>query len=234
LEESPLAIKVHQVLPKTAMAASVSVSAEQNSHREKRRKCIVAAASKLFAKLGYAECDMESLAKKLKIAKGTLYLYFPSKEDLFFACVDQGMQDMQATVLAAAEKVDQSDPIVRISAAVQAYLEFFIENPEQVELIIQERASFKNRKRPTYFDYRDSSRARWREIYHKLIADGRLRDDLPVERMLDTFGNLVYGTMFTNHFLGTPVPLEEQHAAIMKIVFEGLWSDEERKKRSST
>src|SRR4051794_33253859 len=132
------------------------------------------------------------------------------------------MQDMQAAVFVAAEAADQSDPIARISAAVRAYLEFFIENPEQVELIIQERASFKNRQRPTYFNYRDSSRARWREIYFKLIADGRLRDDLPVERMLDTFGNLVYGTMFTNHFIGATVPLDEQHAAIMKIVFEGL------------
>src|SRR6478672_12023045 len=90
--------------------ASVSLPSPQSIHRDKRRKSIVSAASQLFAKLGYADCHMERLAKKLRIAKGTLYLYFPSKEDLFFACVDQGMQNMQAAVLAAAEAVDQTDP----------------------------------------------------------------------------------------------------------------------------
>ncbi len=213
------------------MAVPTAVTNELSPKRAQRRQTIVAAASRLFAQLGYNDCDMERLAKKLRIAKGTLYLYFSSKEELFFACVSHGMQEMQAKVQAAADI--QADPFDRISAAVWAYLKYFQEHPEQAELIIQERAGFKNRKRPTYFDYRDSGRGPWRELYQSLVKQGRLRDDLPVERMLETFGNLTYGTMFSNHFLGLNDSLEEQHAAIMKVIFEGLWSERERKNSKS-
>ena len=45
---------------------------------------------------------MERVADELKIAKGTLYLYFPGKRELFFACVDYGMKELQTSVETAA------------------------------------------------------------------------------------------------------------------------------------
>lgn len=173
---------------------------QPNDRRVQRREAIVAAATRLFAELGFADCEMDRVAAKLAVAKGTLYLYFPSKEELFFACVDSGMRRLQEAVQSANEKL--ADPLERISRGVYAYLEFFDEHPDLAELIIQERASFKNRKRPTYFEHREANRGPWRELYKSLIAAGRLRKDFPVERLLDTVGNLLYGTMFTNHFLG--------------------------------
>src|SRR5262249_17518032 len=108
-----------------------------------------------------------------------------------------------------------------------AYLKFFSDHPEQVELLIQERANFKNRKQPTYFQYRDANRGPWRELYKSLVADGRLRGDIPVERILDTVGHLVYGTMFTNHFNGSTATLEEQHRATLEIVMRGILGESE-------
>ena len=201
-------------------------AADKPDRRVAKCEQIIAVASRLFADLGYADCDMERVAAKLKIAKGTLYLYFANKEALFFACVDHGMQAMQAAVQAASD--GETEPFRRISAAIRAYLEFFEAHPEQVELIIQERAGFKNRKRPTYFNYRDSSRARWREVYARLQKEGRIRADIPVDRLLESVGNLVYGTMFTNHFVGRSTPLDDQHRALMELIFRGLWTDGER------
>ena len=89
------------------------------------------------------------------VAKGTLYLYFKSKQELFYACVDQGMRELQATVQAAAES--RKEPFDRISAAILAYLLFFEQHPEQVELLIQERAFFHDRQKPSYFTYRDET-----------------------------------------------------------------------------
>lgn len=188
--------------------------------KAERRQAIIDAAARLFADIGYADCEIGRVAAELGIAKGTLYLYFSSKEELFYACVDTGMQQMQAAVQQAATQVD--DPLERISRAVRAYLEFFERRPEQVELLIQERANFKHRKRPTFFDYREAIRARWRPVYVNLQRQGIVRSDLPVERMLENVGNLLYGTMFTNHFAGRSIPLDEQHAAIMAIVFNGI------------
>lgn len=199
-----------------------STASAKTDRRTQRRDAIIAAATQLFAKAGYAGCEMDRLAAELNVAKGTLYLYFPSKEELFYACVDAGMQALQQSVQEAI--ANQPDRLERIRRGIYAYLQFFDEHPALVELFIQERARFKDRKRPTYFVHRDANRGPWRELYTSLAADGIIRDDLPVERLLDTVGNLLYGTMFTNHFLNRKVPLTDQHAALVEILFRGILS----------
>jgi len=197
-----------------------------SERRAQKRQAIVEKAARLFAQEGFAGCEMERVAAEVGIAKGTLYLYFPGKQELFFACVDWGMSWMQQTVRGAAESV--SEPFERIAAAIRAYLAFFEEHPEYVELVIQERAIFRDRKQPTYFEYRAANLEYWRELYRQLIAAGQFRDDLPVERITDTIGSLLYGAMFTNHFVGRTVSLDEQYAAMLQILFKGLLSDAER------
>src|SRR5436190_15851711 len=81
-----------------------------------RRQSIVQAAAALFAKIGFKDCEMQRVASRLRIAKGTLYLYFSSKEELFSACVDWEMQQMQAAITAATEGV--VEPFDRISKAI--------------------------------------------------------------------------------------------------------------------
>ncbi len=196
------------------------------ARRSLRRLSIIEAAARLFAELGYNACEMERVAAEIGVAKGTVYLYFSGKQELFFACVDLGMAQMQQVVLEASKKAD--DPFDRISLAIRAYLNFFDQHPQYVELVIQERAIFKDRKRPTYFEYRDANVGVWRELYRSLIASGHLRSDLPAERILDTVGYLLYGTMFTNHFIGRAVTLDEQHRSMLEIVFRGILSDRER------
>lgn len=193
---------------------------EESSRRAERRQSIIEAAAKQFATHGYNDCDMECVAAKAGIGKGTLYLYFPGKQELFFACVDLGMKQMQAAVNAAAEAA--SEPFEKIDRGIRAYLNFFDGHPEYVELLIQERAIFRDRVRPTYFEYRDANRGPWRKLYVDLAAAGRLRTDVPVERILDTIGSLVYGTMFTNHFIGRTITLDEQHQAILAVIMRGI------------
>ena len=196
------------------------------SKKDQRRRSIIEAAGRLFAELGFNECEMERVATEIGVAKGTLYLYFPGKQELFYACVDLGMVQMQQAVRDASQRAD--DPFDRISLAIRAYLDFFGQHSQYVELIIQERAIFKDRKRPTYFEYRDANVGVWRELYRSLIESGHLRADLPTERILDTVGYLLYGTMFTNHFIGRTVTLEEQYTSMLEIVFRGILSERER------
>ncbi len=211
------------------MSTSAASPTSPADHRAGRRQSIVKAAARLFAELGYTDCEMERVATELKIAKGTLYLYFSSKEELFYACVDDGMRQMQTAVNAAADQV--KEPFEQISHAIRTYFQFFEDYPEHVELLIQERANFKHRKRPTYFEYREANRARWRELWTRLIKEGRVRNDLPVDHILDTIGNLLYGTMFTNHFVGRQVSSQEQFDSILEIVLDGVLSEDERRKR---
>jgi AcrR family transcriptional regulator len=207
-------------------AAVAAPKARPAKHPAGRRQQIIEAAAALFTRLGYSKCDMQRVATKLKIAKGTIYLYFTSKEELFSACVDWEMQQLGMAVNQAVDGV--SDPFQRIAKAILAYLNFFDEHPEYVELLIQERAIFRGRKRPAYFNYRDANRGPWREMYSSLARAGRIRSDIPVERILDTIGSLLYGTMFTNYFIGRSISMADQFTAIYETVMRGILTDEER------
>ncbi len=191
-----------------------------------RREEILRVAADLFAKHGYAGTDTQLLADELGVGKGTLYRYFPSKEDLFLATVDRVMREMRRMIDQSIEPI--ADPLEQISVAIRTYLTFFAEHPEYVELLMQERAQFKDRKKPTYFEYREANIERWRERYRILIAQGRIRD-MPVTRITDVIGDLVYGTMFTNYFTGPRKPPEAQARDILDVVFHGILSESERK-----
>jgi AcrR family transcriptional regulator len=193
-----------------------------------RREEILDTATELFAEQGFSDAVTQAIADRLGIGKGTIYRYFPSKRELFLSAVDRVMVKMRERVDASIVGIE--DGLEQVAMAISAYLAFFAENPGYVELLIQERAQFKDRKRPTYFEHRQVYIQRWRERYSKLIAEGRIRE-MSVERISDVIGNLMYGTMFTNFFNGQVKPSEEQAKDILDIVFLGILSETERDRR---
>jgi AcrR family transcriptional regulator len=209
-----------------------TVAAKTNRRTEQayleRREEILDAATKLFAEHGFSDTVTQVLVETVQIGKGTLYRYFPSKRDLFLATADRVMRQMRTRVDERVEGIDE--PLERLAVAVESYLAFFAEHPEYVELLIQERALFKDRQKPTYFEHREDRIERWRTIFRGLIAEGRVRD-IPVERITDVLGNVVYGTMFTNHFTGLQQPPQAQARDIMDILFLGVLSETERRGR---
>src|SRR5215207_5135970 len=54
---------------------------------EKKRKQIVAAAVKLFAARPFHEVRLEDVAAAARVGKGTVYIYFDSKEELYASLV---------------------------------------------------------------------------------------------------------------------------------------------------
>jgi AcrR family transcriptional regulator len=199
--------------------------------RLRNRRCdeILAAAASLFAELGYSEATTEMLADKLGVGKGTIYRYFPNKRELFLAACDRLMQELLDALQAAAESVE--DPLDKIAQAIRRYLDFFAEHPEFVELLVQERAQFKDRQRPTYFEHMEANREKHRDFYQQLIADGRVRE-VDVDRINDVLSDLVYGTMFTNYFTGRRRSAADQAGDILDIVFYGILSPTERTRRT--
>ena len=55
---------------------------------------ILEAARKTFADQGFNATTMDAIAEQAKIAKGTLYLYFPSKRDIYLAALRQGIRSL--------------------------------------------------------------------------------------------------------------------------------------------
>ncbi|WP_437800380.1 TetR/AcrR family transcriptional regulator [Sorangium sp. So ce693] len=63
--------------------------ARKEEQKEERRRFIIDAAWQLFQETAYSEVTMAQVAERTSLAKGTLYLYFTTKEELFLAVVDQ-------------------------------------------------------------------------------------------------------------------------------------------------
>jgi len=195
----------------------------------RRREEILEAATRLFAADGFARTDVQAVADELGVGKGTVYRYFETKEALFLAAADQAMHRLREAVHAVVD--EQADPLEQIAAAVHAYLAYFDAHPECVELLILERAAFKDRKKPTYFEHRDANVGRWHELFRGLVATGRVRE-APVEEFTETISDLLYGTIFTNHFAGRREPMELQAHRILKTLFLGMLSEPERARYS--
>lgn len=191
----------------------------------RRQAEILDVAVHLFAEHGYSNADTQLLAERLGVGKGTLYRYFDCKRELFLAAVDRVMRQLLEAVLAAMSPVD--DPLERIRVGIFTFLEFFAANPAFVELLIQERALFKDRVKPTIQEHREANVHRWRPLYQSLIDAGRMRN-IPVDRCLSVVGNLLYGTIFTNYVAGQTRAAAEQAQELVDVLFCGLLSDSER------
>src|SRR5208282_572261 len=66
---------------------SIRKQVRTEAEREERTRTIRAAALDIFAARGFAAARLDDVAQAAGVAKGTIYLYFKSKEDLFEAIV---------------------------------------------------------------------------------------------------------------------------------------------------
>jgi AcrR family transcriptional regulator len=74
------AAKAKRVLP---------LRARKDEDKEARRQLILGEALELYTGTSYAEVKMADVAERAKLAKGTVFLYFPTKEALFLALLEE-------------------------------------------------------------------------------------------------------------------------------------------------
>lgn len=86
-----------------------------------RRTAILDAADQVFLDAGFQAASMSSIAALVGGSKGTLYNYFPSKEELFLACVTRHCDELQAQMAKLdTEGEDVRDTLTRLG---QRYVE---------------------------------------------------------------------------------------------------------------
>ena len=59
---------------------------------EKKRQTIVATAARMFASRPYHKVRLDDIAAEAHIGKGTVYIYFENKEDLYFSLIYDGFE----------------------------------------------------------------------------------------------------------------------------------------------
>lgn len=94
--------------------------------KEHRREEILDAAQKVFFERGLLASTMDEIAEVAELSKGTLYLYYKSKEDIYLAVMMQGMH-LLFDAFKIATGTGRSAPIV-LEQFGEAYIRFFNEN----------------------------------------------------------------------------------------------------------
>jgi AcrR family transcriptional regulator len=104
---------------------------------EVKRDAILAAAVTLFGRYGFRRTSMEEIAREAGIAKGTVYLYFPTKEALFRALSQQTLDRALADAgRAAAAPGVLADRLYRVLEAKYGYFHRLVHSsPHAGELI---------------------------------------------------------------------------------------------------
>jgi AcrR family transcriptional regulator len=79
---------------------------------EETRTAILRCASEVFSERPYHEVLTEQLSARVGIGKGTLYRYFTSKEDLYFASILRGLEGMHGAVANAIRADELLEPTI--------------------------------------------------------------------------------------------------------------------------
>jgi AcrR family transcriptional regulator len=93
---------------------------------EFRNAEILAAARKIFAANGFTGTSVESIAQEAGIAKGTLYLYYDSKSEIYQAALRNGLVELCTNLKAQVERAETIGEKVRVFIGTK--LSFFEEN----------------------------------------------------------------------------------------------------------
>jgi AcrR family transcriptional regulator len=85
----------------------------QIARRNDIRDLILDAVDALLARFGYGKMTMEDVAKHVGIGKGTIYLHFPSKEELVLAHIDRIAETVARKLEEQAAATDAVDKRLR-------------------------------------------------------------------------------------------------------------------------
>ena len=110
----------------------MGIRERQSREREAVRRSILNAARTLFLAEGYANVSMRKIADQIEYSPGAIYSYFASKEDIFFALAEEGLQFLRQH---CAPGVSDESPIERVRAALWRFYTFSKEQPEYFSLI---------------------------------------------------------------------------------------------------
>lgn len=112
------------------------MSKNKKNLQVERRNEILQASARVFVKKGFFKTQMEDVAKESGVAKGTLYLYFRSKEELFASIFEdifeQGVSNIETI------KNMQVDVKEKLMMFIKSQLEFCEKNMELFMMVDRE------------------------------------------------------------------------------------------------
>ena len=200
--------------------------------KETRPADIAAAALAVFAEKGFAGARIEEIAARAGISKGTLYLYFETKEDMFRAVVRDVVVPNVETVRATFLAVDMP-----FAAMLRLFLPKFAEIVTTVpigavaKMVVGESRNFPELAKVWHDDVILKAVGLIAELIERAQAKGEVRPGDPRTHAFSIMGPMLIGVLWRETF--TPIggatldlpAIARQHA---ETVLGGLLTEEAR------
>ena len=166
----------------------MGISERRERERERRKNEIVNAAELIFFKNGFEHSSVEKVAEKAELSKATLYLYFTSKEELYYAVCLRAETKLYKLIDKAVDKADET--FDKIKAFLSAFVEFQQKYPDHFD------ALFYFQTHPFKLDHTNEMviankeqdqvyLKRWIELIDQGKKEGLIRDSLhPINTVL--------------------------------------------------
>lgn len=196
----------------------MGVAERREREREQRRQGILDAAEAVFVEQGASNATMDDVARAAELSKGTLYLYFSSKDALLMGIAVRSLSLLVTRVesLGAGE-----NGLQRLQAFMRTHRGFVLEHPDRFRAILAWIASGSHAdpSEPSFARYRELSGRIFKTVVGCIEAgqrDGSIRADLhPPTATLYLWGAAsgVWMLYFSQHELGArlPTPVDFEH-----------------------
>ena len=128
---------------KAAKRAAPRRQARTEEDKQQKLQAILKAALEEFSQKGFAEARLDEIARKAGVAKGTVYLYAPSKQALFESVVRFGIgptiREIETGILASSLPIED-----KLRRAFAFFIQEILNSPrgEIVRLVLREAHNF--------------------------------------------------------------------------------------------
>jgi AcrR family transcriptional regulator len=99
----------------------MTVKSRKLEQSQATRAALIKTARKLFARNGYADTDIETVARRTRVTRGALYHHFKDKQDLFSAVFD--LEEQALTSMVAQAAGTEAAPFDGMLAGCNAFLD---------------------------------------------------------------------------------------------------------------
>lgn len=157
----------------------------EEKNQQTRRRILESALAE-FAEQGYGASSVNTISNGEGLSKGIIYHYFPTKDDLYLACVEECFQMLTGHLQSHTNMVGQTAE-ERLEQYFRVRLDFFEQNPQYQRIFCDAvimppahlEASIQEKKAP--FDRFNI------DSLNRMLEPVSLRSDLSREDVVDTF-----------------------------------------------
>lgn len=162
--------------------------------KAERHTRILLAAQEIFAKEGFRNAEVKTIATLAGVGKATIYKHFDSKEDLLLSVVKSQFQAIRD--IALTNLVGAGHPLQRFEKTCYAIADYLVQNRDFSKVLISEAGEFMHEIQQLHQAVVFENKAFADAFFDAMKSEGYL-PDIPNAALLSLLMNLTVGTIYT-------------------------------------